>query len=168
MCFEVGLDPLHSIARCGTKMVLSGMPDFVYSTTSSSFTNKFRDNILPYDCMSSTSLLVDNWELTALQWKSLSGLISTWAKALSQMWISSRHPHLATETCHSHTCKNHSTPEKKEQKQQKTRLIPVKLPPKPNSQALRRPIRRYNNHQHATAIKDPHLSGTLRYFYHPI
>src|SRR3954465_12798623 len=27
-----------------------GMPDFVYSTTASSFTNRFRDQILPFDC----------------------------------------------------------------------------------------------------------------------
>jgi general transcription factor 3C polypeptide 5 (transcription factor C subunit 1) len=26
------------------------MPDFVYSTTASSFTNRFREQILPYDC----------------------------------------------------------------------------------------------------------------------
>jgi hypothetical protein len=27
-----------------------GMPDFVYSTTASSFTNRFREQILPFDC----------------------------------------------------------------------------------------------------------------------
>lgn len=30
----------------------SGLPDFVYSTTNSSFTNRFRELIVPYDCKS--------------------------------------------------------------------------------------------------------------------
>lgn len=29
---------------------LLGMPDFVFSTTASSFTNRFREQILSYDC----------------------------------------------------------------------------------------------------------------------
>lgn len=28
-----------------------GMPDFVFSTSASPFTNRFRDQILSYDCM---------------------------------------------------------------------------------------------------------------------
>lgn len=31
---------------------LTGMPDYVYSTLKSGFTNKFRELILPYDCES--------------------------------------------------------------------------------------------------------------------
>ena len=31
-------------------MVLLGIPDFVFSTTGSPFSNRFRDQILPFDC----------------------------------------------------------------------------------------------------------------------
>ena len=32
-------------------LILAGMPDYVFSTTSSSFVNRFREQILPFDCM---------------------------------------------------------------------------------------------------------------------
>lgn len=31
-------------------MVIPGMPDFVYSTMNSAFSNRFRQQILPYEC----------------------------------------------------------------------------------------------------------------------
>jgi general transcription factor 3C polypeptide 5 (transcription factor C subunit 1) len=81
------------------------MPDFVYSTVNSSFTNKFRETILPYDCKLSLSH-PDEYKANGAQWQSSSSLISTWARALSKIQISSLHLHLATEMYHSHTSKH--------------------------------------------------------------
>lgn len=40
------LNPLYS----NTSLNLSGMPDFVFSTIASPFTNRFREQILSFDC----------------------------------------------------------------------------------------------------------------------
>lgn len=48
MCFEVCMAPLYIRVR---GLIRSpGMPDFVYSTTGSAFTNRFREQILSFDC----------------------------------------------------------------------------------------------------------------------
>lgn len=44
---------IKPVGRVERTHVFRGMPDFVYSTMNSPFMNKFRDKILPYDCMSS-------------------------------------------------------------------------------------------------------------------
>ena len=46
MCFEVGFPLVFYMVMLADGL---GMPDFVYSTTGSEFTNKFRDQILSYD-----------------------------------------------------------------------------------------------------------------------
>ncbi|KAK5797419.1 hypothetical protein VI817_003710 [Penicillium citrinum] len=42
---------IKPVGRVERTHVFRGMPDFVYSTMNSPFANKFRENILPYDCM---------------------------------------------------------------------------------------------------------------------
>jgi hypothetical protein len=97
------------------------------------------------------------------QWPSSSNLISTWAKALLKIQILSLRLHSATETCHSHTSKllyqmivRHTT---------NTNL---QLPSKPNSQARHRQIRRHNNNQHPTGVKNPHIPRPRRHRHRPL
>lgn len=138
------------------------MPDFVYSTVNSSFTNKFRDTILPYDCKLPLSH-PDDYKANGAQWQSSSSLISTWARALSKIQILSLHLHSATEMCHSHTSKRWPR-----NKIRHTTNTTPQLPSKPNSQARRRAIRRHNNNQHPTAVKDPHIPRPLRHPHRPL
>lgn len=48
MSSEVGLLVPASFTKL--RLIMKGMPDFVYSTTSSSFANRFREQILSNDC----------------------------------------------------------------------------------------------------------------------
>lgn len=102
MYSEVRLLFLLNVSSRELTLTTIALPDFAYSTTNSSFSNRFRELIVPYDCGYRKTLT--NSLANTMQWKNSSNSTSRWTKGPASTQTSFRLHHSGHMTFHSNTC----------------------------------------------------------------